>query len=159
MLGTQVNAKQANVVTTYLKEDRLDLSHGINFGTGHKVYVKYHHLEHEPFSLIINVENTTGEAKHATLRVFLGPKYDELGNRLAPDEQRRLMIELDKFHKELAPGKNVINRNAAESNVTLSHTYTFDELKSGQGGPEDANEYCSCGWPEHMLLPRGTHKG
>nr|CAC44751.1 hemocyanin subunit 3 [Cupiennius salei] len=159
ILSTQVNAKQANVVTTYLKEDRLDLSHGINFGTGHKVYVKYHHLEHEPFSLIINVENNTGAAKHATLRVFLGPKYDELGNRLAPDEQRRLMIELDKFHKELAPGKNVINRNAAESNVTLSHTYTFDELRSGEGGPADANEYCSCGWPEHMLLPKGTHKG
>ena len=62
--------------------------------------VKYHHLDHEPFSFIVNVENSTGSAKHATVRVFLGPKYDELGNRLEPDEQRRLMIELDKFHKE-----------------------------------------------------------
>jgi len=159
VLSTQVNSKQANVVTTFLKEDKLDLSHGINFGTGHKVLVKYHHLDHEPFSLIINVENDTGSAKHATIRVFLGPKYDELGNRLEPDELRRLMIELDKFHKELAPGKNVINRNAAESNVTLSHTYTFDELREGQGGSADATEYCSCGWPEHMLLPKGTHKG
>ena len=59
----------------------------------------------------------------------------------------------------MAPGKNVINRNAAESNVTLSHTYTFDELRDGQGGSADADEYCSCGWPEHMLLPKGTHKG
>jgi len=159
LLSAQVNAKQPNVVTTYIKDDKLDLSHGINFGTGHKVYVKYHHLDHEPFSVIINVENNTGAAKHATLRVFLGPKYDELGNRLAPDDQRRLMIELDKFHKELAPGKNVITRNAAESNVTLSHTYTFDELKAGGGGAENATEYCSCGWPEHMLLPKGTHKG
>ena len=56
-------------------------------------------MDHEPFSLIINLENTTNEVKHATIRVFLGPKYDELGNVLAPDEQRRLMIELDKFHK------------------------------------------------------------
>lgn len=62
--------------------------------------VKYHHLDHEPFSLIVNVENNTGAAKQATIRVFLGPKYDELGNRLLPDDQRRLMIELDKFHKE-----------------------------------------------------------
>lgn len=59
----------------------------------------------------------------------------------------------------MAPGKNVISRNAADSNVTLSHTYTFDELKAGQGGSADADEYCSCGWPEHMLLPRGTIKG
>lgn len=59
----------------------------------------------------------------------------------------------------VAPGKNVINRNAIESSVTLSHTYTFEELKAGQGGAADASEYCSCGWPEHMLLPKGTHKG
>nr|CAC44753.1 hemocyanin subunit 5 [Cupiennius salei] len=159
VLSAQVNARQANVVTTYMKDDLLDLSHGINFGTGHKVHVEYHHLDHEPFSLIINIENDSGTAKHATIRVFLGPKYDELGNRLAPDDQRRLMIELDKFHKELAPGKNVINRNAIESSVTLSHTYTFDELKSGQGANENSTEYCSCGWPENMLVPRGTHKG
>lgn len=57
-------------------------------------------MEHEPFSLIINIENNSGAAKHATIRVFLGPKYDELGNRLKPDAQRRLMIELDKFHRE-----------------------------------------------------------
>nr|CAC44750.1 hemocyanin subunit 2 [Cupiennius salei] len=159
VLSAQVNAKQANVVTTFMKNDLLDLSHGINFGTGHKVQVQYNHLDHEPFSLIINVENDTGAAKHATIRVFLGPKYDELGNRLVPDEQRRLMIELDKFHKELAPGKNVINRNAIESSVTLAHTYTFDELKAGQGASEDSSEYCSCGWPENMLIPKGTHKG
>nr|CAC44752.1 hemocyanin subunit 4 [Cupiennius salei] len=155
----QVNAKQANVVTTFMKDDTLDLSHGIHFGDGQSVKVQYHHLDHEPFSFIINVENNSGSAKHATIRVFLGPKYDELGNRLAPDDQRRLMIELDKFHRELAPGKNVINRNAIESSVTLAHTYTFEELKAGQAASQDATEYCSCGWPENMLVPKGTSKG
>lgn len=58
----------------------------------------------------------------------------------------------------VAPGKNVINRNAIESNVTLSHTYTFQELKSGQSANAES-EYCSCGWPEHMLVPKGTTKG
>ena len=59
----------------------------------------------------------------------------------------------------MAPGKNVINRNAIESSVTLAHTYTFDELKAGQLGPAEATEYCSCGWPENMLVPKGTIKG
>lgn len=68
-----------------------------------RIQVKYHHLDHEPFSYIINIENSTGATKHATIRIFLGPKYDELGNRLEPDDQRRLMIELDKFHKERKP--------------------------------------------------------
>lgn len=59
----------------------------------------------------------------------------------------------------VAPGKNVINRNAIESSVTLAHTYTFEELKAGQNTSEESSEYCSCGWPEHMLVPRGTTKG
>lgn len=57
-------------------------------------------MDHEAFSININIENTTGAPKHATIRIFLGPKRDELGNILPPNEQRRLMIELDKFHKE-----------------------------------------------------------
>ncbi|XP_054706209.1 hemocyanin G chain-like [Uloborus diversus] len=158
VVSAEIQAKQNNVVTTFMKDDLLDLSHGINFGTGKKVSVKYHHLDHEPFSININVDNTTGAPKHATIRVFLGPKFDELGNRLVPDEQRRLFIELDKFHKELAPGKNTLSRNAIESAVTLAHTFTFDELQAGKGS-QNASEYCSCGWPENMLIPRGTHKG
>ncbi|GIY15233.1 hypothetical protein CDAR_35001, partial [Caerostris darwini] len=58
-----------------------------------------------------------------------------------------------------APGNNQISRNAIDSSVTLSHTYTFEELKQGKSGSKDASEFCSCGWPEHMLVPRGTHKG
>lgn len=38
--GVQVNAKQPNVVTTYFKDALLDLSHGINFGEGHKIMVR-----------------------------------------------------------------------------------------------------------------------
>ena len=40
VLSAQVNAKQPNVVTTFFKDDFLDLSHGINFGTNHKVQVR-----------------------------------------------------------------------------------------------------------------------
>ncbi|KAG8177965.1 hypothetical protein JTE90_014708 [Oedothorax gibbosus] len=155
----EVKAKETNVVTTFMKEDQLDLKHGINFGTDHKIQVKYRHLDHEPFSVVINVENSSGAPKHATVRVFLAPKYDELGNRLTRNDQRALFIELDKFHKQLAPGANTISRNAIDSSVTLAHTYTFDELRAGQSGSSDASEYCSCGWPEHMLVPKGTHKG
>lgn len=62
-------------------------------------------MDHEPFSININIENTTDTVKHATIRIFLGPKRDELGNVLSPDEQRRLMVELDKFHKECKSAK------------------------------------------------------
>lgn len=159
IVSVQVNAKAQNRVRTYFKQEELLLSHGINFGTDHAVKVRYNHLDHEPFSYTINVENTSGGPKHCTVRIFLGPKCDELGNILGPDEQRRLFIELDKFHKELAPGVSSVSRNSVESNVTLSHTYTFEELREGKLAPSDATEYCNCGWPRHMLIPKGTHKG
>ncbi|XP_067128167.1 uncharacterized protein [Centruroides vittatus] len=153
-----VNAKTKNVVHTFMKEEELELSHGIQFASDHSVKVKYHHLDHEPFSYTIEVNNT-GKATKAAVRIFLGPKFDELGNVLDINEQRRLCIELDKFFVPLTPGKNKISRNAIESSVTVSELHTFDQLKKGEGVSETATEFCSCGWPEHMLIPRGNHRG
>ncbi|NP_001301064.1 hemocyanin AA6 chain-like [Limulus polyphemus] len=159
VLSATVKAKTDNVIITSMVESELELTHGINFGTDHSVKVKYNHLDHESFSYQIKVENTSGSTKHATVRVFLAPKYDELGNLLHPNDQRRLCIELDKFHKELKAGKNEITRNSVDSSVTISTLHTFDELESGVGVNENADEYCSCGWPKNMLVPRGNNKG
>ncbi|GFT03171.1 hemocyanin D chain [Nephila pilipes] len=152
-----VNAKVPNLVHTYTKDAFLELSHGINLKN--KIQVKYNHLQHEPFSYTIAATNATGAAKKTTVRIFLAPKYDELGNRLVLEDQRRLYIELDKFTHVLQPGKNIINRRSVDSSVTLSHVPTFDELETGEGLANRNTEYCSCGWPEHMLVPRGTPRG
>nr|CAZ66716.1 hemocyanin subunit 6 [Pandinus imperator] len=156
--GVTIDAKAQNLINTFTKEAELELSHGINFGTNSSVKVKYHHLDHEPFSYKISVNNETGGPKEATVRIFLGPKCDELHNLLEPDEQRRLFIELDKFHTTVAAGQSLIARNHKESSVTISKIRTFNELKGG-AGLDHANEYCSCGWPEYMLVPRGHHRG
>jgi len=153
VVNVTVNAKLPNIVNTFCKEDQLELSHGLSLKGS--VKVKYEHLDHEPFTYNISCENSSGAAVGATVRIFLGPVYDELGNKLALNEQRRFFIELDKFHAELAVGKNTITRKSSESAVTVPHTPSFSELQAGEGAHKD----CSCGWPEHLLLPRGTHKG
>ncbi|XP_015923306.1 hemocyanin D chain [Parasteatoda tepidariorum] len=152
-----VNAKVPNLIHTYSKDAYLELSNGINLKN--KIKVKYEHLDHEPFSYSVGVTNSTGGAKKTTVRIFLAPKYDELGNRLVLEAQRGLYIELDKFTHTLQPGKNVINRRSLDSSVTLSKIPTFEELEKGEGLSDNSNEYCSCGWPEHMLVPRGTPRG
>nr|CCA94926.1 hemocyanin subunit e [Mastigoproctus giganteus] len=157
VVSVAVNAKVQDLVTTFMKDSELELTYGINLGTTHSVSVRYHHLDHEPFTFNISVNNNTGEAKEATVRMFLGPKFDELGNRLHLDEQRRLYIELDKFHVSLTPGKNSIVRDHRDSNVTISKLRTVAQLREDSG--EDDHYYCSCGWPEHMLIPRGNHRG
>nr|CCA94919.1 hemocyanin subunit e [Euphrynichus bacillifer] len=159
VVNVTVTAKVPNLVTTYLKEAELELHHGIDFGTTHSVKAAYKHLDHEPFAYNISVENKTGGVKTATVRIFLAPKHDELGNLLEPDDQRRLAIELDKFVYELAAGKNVIAHDHRDSSVTVSKIYTFSQIQAGEGVHEDGSESCSCGWPEHMLLPRGNFKG
>lgn len=57
------------------------------------------------------------------------------------------------------PGKNVLTRQSLESSVTLSKVPTFEELAQGDILDSKTDEYCSCGWPEHMLVPRGTARG
>lgn len=50
-----------------------------------------------PFPHSIEVNNTSGQALMGTVRIFIGPTVDEGGQPIPFDEQRKLMIELDKF--------------------------------------------------------------
>lgn len=156
IVNVTVNAKVPNVITTFMKQAELELSYGIDFGSNHSVKVLYNHLDHEPFTYNISIENTSGGPKDVTLRIFLGPKFDELGNRLQPEQQRTLNIELDKFKATLTPGKNSIVRDHRSSTVTVEQNTAVKKLRE-EGGV--AGEYCSCGWPEHMLIPKGNHRG
>ncbi|GFT57366.1 hemocyanin F chain [Nephila pilipes] len=121
--------------------------------------VKYQHVDHEPFSYEIKCENTTGSPKKATVRIFLAPVYDELGRAIPLSEQRRFFIELDRFQATLTAGKNTITRKSIESSVTSKISPSFEELIRGDKGTEGDDSYCSCGWPDYFLIPKGNHKG
>ncbi|GFY67426.1 hemocyanin A chain [Trichonephila inaurata madagascariensis] len=152
-------SKNTKGLPTFNREDELELTHCMNFGSPGSVKARYHHLDHESFSYIINANNNGSEEKKGTVRIFLAPKYDELGNVISLDEQRRLYIEMDKFDTDLRPGKNIIVRSSTDSTVTISSTYTFKELLHGEDLEEDRSEFCSCGWPQHLLVPKGSNKG
>ncbi|KAG8177967.1 hypothetical protein JTE90_014710 [Oedothorax gibbosus] len=155
----KVNAKIPNVIHTFFREDELELSHCMHFGSPGSVRARYHHLDHESFSYIITTVNNSHAEKHGTVRIFLAPKHDELGNEISLDEQRTMCIEMDKFDVELRPGKNTIVRSSTDSSVTISSTYTYKELLHGEDLEEDRSEFCSCGWPQHLLVPKGNDKG
>ncbi|GBO02667.1 Hemocyanin F chain [Araneus ventricosus] len=59
----------------------------------------------------------------------------------------------------VAPGKNTIARKSRESSVTIAPTPKFSQLLAGEVPTESNAEFCSCGWPDHLLIPRGNHKG
>ncbi|GFY59118.1 hemocyanin F chain [Trichonephila inaurata madagascariensis] len=60
------------------------------------------------------------------------------------------------------PGLNKVRRNSNESAVTSEGSTSHNELINGaESGPEVLvdHSYCSCGWPEYSLVPRGSRKG
>lgn len=56
-------------------------------------------------------------------------------------------------------GENIIRRKSTESTVTIPYEQTFrnlDKQRPSFGTPEEyAFNFCGCGWPHHMLIPRG----
>ena len=59
-------------------------------------------------------------------------------------------------------GSNTITRNSTESSLTVPFERTFRDLDVNRptGGDElERFNFCGCGWPQHMLLPRGTEAG
>lgn len=60
-------------------------------------------------------------------------------------------------------GANTITRSSTDSSVTIPFERSFRDLSVR---PQDQNtdgaatfNFCGCGWPQHMLVPKGTAQG
>lgn len=59
----------------------------------------------------------------------------------------------------VAPGINDIIRRSDESSVTTPFETMFEPDKLRERADAKTALFCSCGWPQHMLIPRGTENG
>lgn len=157
IVSAEINCKEKNVIETFMKEEYSDFSHAPFLETKAQILVKYEHLDLTSFTYTFDIKNSGPEEKKVTIRIFLGPKYDETGKPLDINEQRRLMIELDKFQRVLQPGSNTVNRHSKKSSVTAPRKKGFKDILEGNVEPE--LDYCSCGWPENLLVPKGKPEG
>ncbi|XP_038106639.1 phenoloxidase 2 [Culex quinquefasciatus] len=163
-LAVTLNRPKAppNVLLTYWQRTQVDLASGLDFGPEGNVFVSFTHLQHAPFAYRLTVNNSTGTPRRGTCRIFIGPKVDERNTPLTYKEQRILMVELDKFGVTLNPGSNDIVRRSEQSSVTIPYERTFRaaQLSGNAASPaEAAYRFCNCGWPHHLLLPKGTPEG
>jgi tyrosinase len=60
-------------------------------------YFRFTHLNHQPFTYSIGINNDSAAARLGMVRIFLGPAQDERGQNMLFKDQRLLMIEMDKF--------------------------------------------------------------
>ncbi|KAG7303487.1 hypothetical protein JYU34_012011 [Plutella xylostella] len=155
-------SNQANTLNTFWMQSDVDLSKGLDFSNRGPVYARFTHLNHRPFRYVINVNNA-GSARRATVRVFLAPKVDERNLPWSLNDQRKMFVEMDRFVVPLNGGANTITRQSTESSVTIPFEQTFRDLSAQGNDPRQqglaAFNFCGCGWPQHMLVPKGTEAG
>nr|WGN96286.1 setae polypeptide [Ochrogaster lunifer] len=162
-VAVETDGGQTNVLNTFWMMSDVDLSRGLDFSDRGPVYARFTHLNHRPFKYVIKVNNT-GSARACTVRIFIAPKFDERNLAWNLSDQRKMCIEMDRFMQPLNAGENTITRLSTQSSLTIPFEQTFRDLSPQSGGdPKRTNlaefNYCGCGWPQHMLVPKGTEAG
>ncbi|XP_076749949.1 phenoloxidase 1-like [Xylocopa sonorina] len=154
--------QQHNVLNTYWTKSDVDMSRGLDFTPRGPVLVRFTHLNHADFTYTITVNNRNNAPRRGTVRIFIAPREDERELPLNYRQQKNLMIELDKFSVMLRPGLNTIERKSTESSVTIPFERTFRNLDKNRpigGEALERFDFCGCGWPQHLLIPKGTKGG
>lgn len=63
----------------------------------------------------------------------------------------------------MKPGENRVERNSTQSSVTIPFERTFrnidDQNRPSGGQALEQFNLCGCGWPQHMLIPKGNKGG
>lgn len=147
--SVQQTIKTTDTLTTFMKQGAIRYNSG-----GQARQYNYKYLSHEEFCYFIRIENTSLEQKQVTVRIFLAPEEAA--------EDRRMWIEMDKFLQELPPkSKTVVYRKDTQASVirkpAVKDPTTFNTNFNPVNIPIDDRQ-CTCGWPYHMLLPKGSAK-
>ncbi|XP_033106998.1 hemocyanin AA6 chain-like [Anneissia japonica] len=156
-----------NTLYTYMEEEVVDISNDMFFEfdtSGPPVQVRNHHLNHEPFQYKLTVRRVLGSAAKATVRVFMAPRYDEIGQLFTFHDQRRLFFEMDKFDITLSSSTKTYTRYSHSSNLISQVASTFAQVEAAvaSGDPIDSctsDQHCDCGWPANLLVPKGSREG
>lgn len=121
-------------------------------------------LNHAPFKVSINVVSTI--AKPSVVRIYLGPKYDEYGNKITLNDNRFNFVLLDVFKYDLTTGSNLITRESRNFFMNVQDRTTYYELykwimlasANQKPWPMDNSEAHN-GFPNRLLLPMGKKGG
>ncbi|ODM92173.1 Hemocyanin F chain [Orchesella cincta] len=122
------------------------------------LFVCHQHLDHQEFEYEIKIQKDeyAHEINTATVRLFLGPKHDLNGRLYNVEEQRDLMFIMDTFTISLKMGINIVRRKSTETQLTIDYSTSLVILRLPN---ESSMPFCGCGWPQHLLIPKGTKEG
>jgi tyrosinase len=109
------------------------------------------YLDQKEFCYFIRVQNMIDGPKDVTVRIFLVAKSQA--------EDRRMWIEMDKFRYKLGPLQRAVIFRPAQNSSVIRKPGTKPPKPIEKSGTESGANYCNCGWPYNLLVPRGTNEG
>lgn len=156
--GVKISDVKFDKLMTYFENFDYDITNSIenpeiettNF------YARTERLNFNPFAYQMSVYSE--KAYKAAVRVYMGPKYT-VGMDF--NSIRKYFVEFDYFTYNLKSGNNFVKRNSHEFAGYSSDRQTFhgmfEDLKHGNFSYESAAN--RCGFPEHLMLPKGSVQG
>ena len=119
-----------------------------------KIRVKYKRMSHTPFNYKFVVKNT-GRRTRGMVRIFL-----------AADVGTPTLLEMDKFVWTFNRGINKFQRSWNDSSYVPRRERGLYEIQDislnathSDEGDSGILEYSGCGWPKHLLVPKGNPGG
>ncbi|CAL4111255.1 unnamed protein product, partial [Meganyctiphanes norvegica] len=156
-----ISSDTLNQLQTGCGFHQVDVSGGLTFALKGRARVNMIHLDHVPYTYHIQVKNLGSQPKNGVVRIFLAPQYDVTGYPMDIEQQRIFWIEMDKFMYHFNPGFNYIKQTSSKSSVTVDCRDSFDDIAERALKDEATRRegHCGCGWPQHLLVPRGSPEG
>lgn len=116
------------------------------------VRVRYNRLNYRRFRYVVHLHSR--HSTKAMVRIFLVPKN-------VTKVTRDHIVIMDKFLVNLNLGDNVLERGSERSAVTTKRGRSLYELQEALASNQtrDWAHWEGCGWPDHLLVPRGTEEG
>lgn len=151
-------AEKQNELYTFMETTSVRIpSLDLQATDGGSVNVAYDRLNHIPFKYHISVESS--HDVHGLLRIFLIPAGVVLP---ADTDVTQVAIEMDRFLIFLHKGENYFVRESSRSPFITQTPPSLEDLQEallqGEMSEEEFN-WSGCGWPESMVLPRGSEAG
>ncbi|GBP31842.1 Arylphorin subunit alpha [Eumeta japonica] len=163
--GVRISKLKVSHLVTYYDEYDFEATNAVYYKTESLQKVPYGfqvtqlRLNHEPFDVKVTIESNV--TTDAVLKIFLAPKYDSDGNKIAIENNWMNFVQLDWFVLKVREGKNVIVRNSKEfygykeDSIPVRDIISLMEEKKV---PRDMYGN-STAFPNRLMLPRGTHGG
>jgi tyrosinase len=96
-LQAQQTQKAANTLNTFWQQSDANLSRGLDFVPRGDVFARFTHLQHVPFMITMSVTNNNKAQRLGMTRLFMAPRNNFNGQPMSFNDQRMMMIEIDKF--------------------------------------------------------------